>query len=379
MNCCEVSVVKIKWIEFENLRTGLKIKRIEFNEDVTLLVGLSGAGKTQILNAVRYSLKLAVSKNITLQPYYCKLCLEINEVEYEWEYCIKEDAEKVLLVDSEEKYYFSKEILCKNGEILFKRDENEIYVISYKKVPTPKKNESLLVQYAEEISFKGMIQDIRKMCSIEVEMNSRLGIDKENFLQVSALTQIYCNGFGQVKFDRFNNFPVILKLYIAKEHYTELYCQIINSIQELFAEIEDIEVKEEPLTKKYVIAIQVYNKILMQNEISSGMLKVIYYIVELFTMPENTVVLIDEFENGLGVNCIDTLAEMLTTERADLQFIITSHHPKVINGIDKNKWKIIDREISTIRNSNCNQYGIGNSQHDAYFNLINRWEFEGKV
>ena len=25
------------------------------------------------------------------------------------------------------------------------------------------------------------------------------------------------------------------------------------------------------------------------------------------------------------------------------------------------------------------EYGIGNSQHDAYFNLLNRWEFEGKA
>lgn len=38
-----------------------------------------------------------------------------------------------------------------------------------------------------------------------------------------------------------------------------------------------------------------------------------------------------EFENGLGVNCIDVLAEILLSERKDLQFIITSHHPKIIN------------------------------------------------
>lgn len=58
--------VKIKWIEFENLRTGLKIEKIEFNDDVTLLVGLSGVGKTQILNAIdemcRYN-KIRYSKN----------------------------------------------------------------------------------------------------------------------------------------------------------------------------------------------------------------------------------------------------------------------------------------------------------------------------
>ena len=46
-----------------------------------------------------------------------------------------------------------------------------------------------------------------------------------------------------------------------------------------------------------------------------------------------SLVLIDEFENGLGVNCIDVLAELLLGERRDLQFVITSHHPKIINQI----------------------------------------------
>lgn len=153
--------MKLQWVEFENLETGLKIERIYFNKDITLLVGLSGAGKTQVLNAVKYSLSLAVDKNTTLHPY--------------------------------------------------------------------------------------------------------------------------------------------------------------------------------------------------------------------------SLVLIDEFENGLGVNCIDILCELMLSERNDLQLIITSHHPKIINAIDKEKWKIIERDGSVIRNRISQELGIGNSQYDAYFNLINRWEFEGKI
>ena len=127
------------------------------------------------------------------------------------------------------------------------------------------------------------------------------------------------------------------------------------------------------------MTIKVYGKKLFQQDISNGMLKTIYYIVELFTMSEDSLVLIDEFENGLGVNCIDILSELMLSERNDLQFIITSHHPKIINAIDKDKWRIIDREGSIVKNTSSLSYGIGTSQHDAYFNLINRWEFEGKI
>ncbi len=48
--------MRIGWIEFENLKTGLKIERIYFHKDITLLVGISGIGKSQILNVVEYSL-----------------------------------------------------------------------------------------------------------------------------------------------------------------------------------------------------------------------------------------------------------------------------------------------------------------------------------
>ena len=61
--------VKIQWIEFENLKTDFKIERITFNKDITLLVGLSGVGKTQVLHAVEDSLGLAVDKDIILRPY----------------------------------------------------------------------------------------------------------------------------------------------------------------------------------------------------------------------------------------------------------------------------------------------------------------------
>lgn len=79
-----VKHVKVLWIEFENVKTGLKIERINFNKDVTLLVGLSGVGKTQILNAVEYSLKLAIDKDIILRPYRVGMGIKIGQDEYEW-------------------------------------------------------------------------------------------------------------------------------------------------------------------------------------------------------------------------------------------------------------------------------------------------------
>ena len=377
--CERAKHVKIQWIEFENLKTGLKIERVNFNSDVTLLVGLSGVGKTQILKAVEYSLNLAVDKDVILRPYRVGLGILINNKKYEWFYEITKINEDELIIKEESKDEFLFEKLICNGTIIFERKNEKITVIGYDKVPQPKKDESLISQYSEDKNLELLVSGIHKLYSVEIEVAVRGGIVSESFNQLkSKVTETFKRN-KNVEFKIFSHLPVAIKLYIAKRYYPELYIKIFDAVKELFIEVEDIDVEEDSIREMYLVSIQVYGKKLLQRDISNGMLKTIYYIVELFTMSKDSLVLIDEFENGLGVNCIDILSELMLSERNDLQFIITSHHPKIINAIDKDKWRIIDRDNCIVTNSGSLDYGIGNSQHDAYFNLINRWEFEGKI
>ena len=375
-----VKNVKIQWLEFENLKTQLKIERIYFNNDVTLLVGLSGVGKTQILNAVEYSLNLAVDKDEPLRPYKVGIGVLVDDEEYEWFYEINKANENELIINEDNKYEFVYEKLVKNNEIVFERKNLEVEVVGYDKVPQPKKSESLILQYSDDKNFEKLISGIRKLYPVEIELAVRGGIRSESFSRLKSKVIDTLNvSEEKVEFKVFSHLPVAVKLYIVKNYYPDIYVKIFDAVKELFMEIEDIDVEEDAVREMYLVSIQVYGKKLLQQDISNGMLKTIFYIVELFTMSEDSLVLIDEFENGLGVNCIDVLSELMLSERDDLQFIITSHHPKIINAIDKNKWKIIDREGSIVKNSSSLSYGIGNSQHDAYFNLLNRWEFEGKI
>ncbi len=374
-----IEYVRIRWIEFENLKTGLKIERINFNKDITLLVGLSGVGKTQVLNAVKYSLKLAVDKNVILRPYRVGLGILLNDDAYEWFYEINEIDKDELIINKESSYEFSFEKLLCNGKIIFERKNEKVRVIGYDKIPQPKKDESLILQYSEDENLVNLISGIRKLYSVDIELAVRGGIRSESFSRLKSKVTDTIKNEKNVEFKTFSHLPVPLKLYIAKRYYPELYIKIFEAVRELFIEIEDIDVEEDSIREMYLVSIQVYGKKLLQHDISNGMLKTIYYIVELFTMSKDSLVLIDEFENGLGVNCIDLLSELMLSERNDLQFIITSHHPKIINAIDKDKWRIIDRDNCIVKNRGSLDYGIGNSQHDAYFNLINRWEFEGKI
>ena len=370
--------MRIKWIEFENLATGLKIERINFFDDVTLLVGLSGVGKSQILNAVSYSLALSMN-HIVLRPYRAVLGIEINGDIYEWSYKIELNPKDDFILNNNEEFIITHEKLTKNNNSVFERNNNLVNVAGYENVPQPKKDESLLLQYSDDDKFEPLISGLRKLYSIEMELEVRGGIKSEIFNALKARVNNTINNNDNIDFKTFSHLPVMLKIYIAKKYYHDLYIKIFESVKELFIEVEDIDVEEDATREMYLLCMTVYGKKLMQNDISNGMLKTIYYLVELFTMSDNSLVLIDEFENGLGVNCIDLLSEQLLGERDDLQFIITSHHPKIINSIPMEKWRIIDRDISTVTNVSCEKYGIGNSQHNAYFNLINRWEFEGRI
>ena len=110
-----------------------------------------------------------------------------------------------------------------------------------------------------------------------------------------------------------------------------------------------------------------------QDNISSGMFKTLMYIAEIYLSQEGAVVLIDEFENSLGSNCIDAVTDILT-ERQDLQFIITSHHPYIINNIPMGCWKIVTRKGGVVTVKSAEDLNLGRSKHQAYLQLINKLE-----
>ncbi len=376
-------MMKINWIEFEDLETGLKCNRVTFYDDVTLLVGLSGVGKSQILNAIVKSFNYATNDSEKLHPFSATINFTINSNEYEWSYKIDKvnvDLDNMLnkKLDNGNSEFVFEELKCNHEQIMARnRDGNFRFLSAYTDFPVPKSTSSLLSQYSSDPNYEDVISDFKKIAPLDMDIAVRGLAKRDDFLKIISLAKTIIKGGGE--FDIFRSSLVIVKLYLVKRYFKDIYVKIYDYVKELFPEITDIDVVEDKNSEAFVVSIDVYNKKLFQENISNGMLKTIYYIVELVTTRPNTLVLIDEFENGLGVNCIDVLAELLLSEREDLQFIITSHHPKIIGQIPSEKWKIIEREYNIINNITSDEAGIGNSKHSAYFNLINRWEYEGKI
>ena len=116
-----------------------------------------------------------------------------------------------------------------------------------------------------------------------------------------------------------------------------------------------------------------------QFRVSSGMFRTLIHIAELYLVPAGTLILIDEFENSLGVNCIDELTDRIMSSGRELRFIITSHHPYIINNIDFKHWKLITRTAGTVKALAPETLNLGKSKHDAFIQLLNLEQFQDGI
>ena len=152
--------------------------------------------------------------------------------------------------------------------------------------------------------------------------------------------------------------------------------EILSIFQLIFDSIEDIQVQCTPQSALHLFFKEKSGEWLSIETLSDGMLKTFYYLTEVILSESGSLLLIDEFENVLGLNCMGPLLEQIGA-REDLQLILSSHHPYIINNIPSESWQIITREQSTIHAQSAEEFGIGKTRYDAFFELMNRLEFEG--
>ena len=104
-----------------------------------------------------------------------------------------------------------------------------------------------------------------------------------------------------------------------------------------------------------------------------GMQKVLLIITDIITSPANLLYMIDEYENSLGVNAIDFLPPFLAECGGARQFIVTTHHPLLINAIPVSDWFIFQRRglNITVTHGHDIEARYGKSSNSRFVQLIN--------
>lgn len=369
--------MKLLSLDYQNSEQEWGFKEITFF-DLTLLVGVSGVGKTQILRSI-YSLKhIANGSSENGVKWRGKFnTLKGNQYIWSGEFenikSKSEFLEEFLNSDNEiAKPKIISEKLELNGSLIINRTLDS-FVFNEKEMPKLNSNESSIHILKEEELIKEIYDSFKLIIFRDHTQKENIRFSN---LSIEKLKNKF-DSFQKIKESDLDTFHKLALIYdVSKETFNDIKYRFID----VFPQVEDVKI--EPIRddefSNFVFEATVIQikeegvqKWIPQNRMSSGMLRTLLHISEMYLWNEGTVILIDEFENSLGLNCIDVLTEDLVYADSNIQFIATSHHPYIINKIPYEYWKIVNRKGSDIKTFDAKESELGKSHHDRFMNLIN--------
>ena len=374
--------MKIKEFYYKDLQNGVEVEKLAF-DDFSILVGVSGAGKTTIINGIREILRILKGRKTHSKKWYIKfethskstvewegvLSTEYNtfideedsdtetyaDLEYEK---ITIDGELLLLIDGEQKLFKGENLPLLDQTISFfhqlRNDEalNNAYKSMHSIV--------MLNEHVYSPQYMGIIRE-SKFEKLKEKCENKLNTIQSD--EMDTRERIYfASLFNKDKFEYFN----------------AICASIFSNFSEVVPVLSDADFPFSKKTKIQSLATNIKlesGEIIQQIDISSGMFKSIIVIAEVIFGSSLNPIIIDEIENSLGVNCLPSVLDELET--AERQVIITTHHPKIINKVSLKCWKIVSRDGSKVKTSGATTLIDSKSHHDNYMKLINSAIYNG--
>jgi predicted ATPase len=361
--------MKITSFEYRDHAIEWTLERIEFNS-LTLLVGASGVGKTRILQALLHLKKIA--RGASLNGVQWQVQFSNNGNSYEWS-GLFENKGFFYDEDDKDKPSIENEKLYINDELIVDRNDEGIIFNNEKTVKLSQK-ESMLSLLKEEEQIKVIHTEFSK---IFFDFNPNIEGEINRFIVDNKAFSFKHHKYTDLINIRNSDENLKVKLYLIYLNVPTTFEEIKNAFIDVFPYVEDLrmEILKVPNMSIPLIQIQIkemgIENWIDQRKLSSGMYRTLMHIAELYLCADGTIILIDEFENSLGINCIDDITNSIVTHNRNLQFIMTSHHPYIINNIDLNNWKILTRKAGMVKNYNASQLNLGKSKHEAFTQLIN--------
>ena len=368
--------MKIKKVAFwDNLREW-RFEPIYFS-NLALLVGVSGVGKTQILKSILSLQQIANGASLNGLGWDITFAT-LNNIEYRWqgEFETKENLTFILNDDGEtNEFRIVSENLFRDGNAVVQRTPNEIIL---KGKTTPK-----LSPFQSVVEILKQEEDISpvQQCFNRIIYSDNSTSFNEIYRMPLRVTSRYFNKDLGLETVQRSGMSIMLKLALIARHYPSVFNRIKFQFKAIFPQVEDLKIEEledKNNSSCCYLPIQMkeknVNNWIFQDNISSGMLKTLVYISELYLLPEGRVILIDEVEYSLGINCMDVVT-MWMVENSNIQFILTSHHPYIINNIGMEHWKIVTRQGGVVTAIDAKDLNLGKSRHQAFTQLINLEEY----
>lgn len=376
--------MKISQLKYEDLDSGWALDNVSF-KNTTLLVGASGVGKTQILEALMRLKDISNGKSFSGVKW--ELNFEIlNKKTVSWTGEFEKKGFGYFLDEDEKDYEqigIIHESLSINGKSVITRKFGKIEFNDYK-IPKLASHISAINILKQEDIIDPIFRALQNIIFTDhSDSNRRENIVNTELLEAEKLLKKY----NTIEKIRESELKLNTKLFLCFHNAKKVATQIKNRFLEVFPFV--IDIRYEPLQNElkapaFVRALPFIqlkeanvDNWIPQFKLSSGMIRTLKHISAIYLCSEGTVLLIDEFENSLGVNCIDELtSEIFSGEKRNLQFIITSHHPYILNRIEPSNWKLVTRYGSNVKARDAANYvDFSKSKQTAFIQLTQLDEF----
>lgn len=378
--------MKILQLTYYDKKINWRLSPIHFS-NLNLLVGISGVGKTQILKSIMNLRSIARGHSLNGVTWDVKFSIANKVYQWKGEFEYEHSNTLITVITNQEeleskKFIIKNEYLSIDGEVIIERDSSNIK-FQGNKLPKLSRFTSAINILSEENDIYPVTKGFDQLVysdQFKADYNSLNIIihpaktESESFFVVAS--QYY--SLDKIKV---SGLPIQIKLALASKYGHDIFQQIKNQFINIFEQVEDVKLEfetdenfsfstnilEYPLVQIKEKGVDNWIK---QNQISAGMFKTLMHISELYLSANDTIILIDEFENSLGINCIDVLSDLLIDD-TKLQFILTSHHPYVINKISMEYWKIVTRKGGVVTVKDMKEFNLPKSRHQAFMQLIN--------
>jgi predicted ATPase len=324
---------------------------------VNLIVGDSGTGKSRFVNTIDNFFKQLVGDNKTVvngQIVTSKLLFPGSwDVDFESDgevYSYKLEVSQS--TKSQQNLSIENEILTHKGEVLFERKKDSI-LWKGQRMPKLSSDQTCFALLDDDDILplrNGMRKVIaRRFYDNELRRNFQIGTVVSNTRNTAIPPHIKSIGDLAVEPMDFHN-----KMYYLNVLSPSDYSKVVSLIKMAFPIIVDAGIQNlinvlpnfQGALNTHVFCIKErgINNWIPTHDISSGMQKLFLLILDTVLLQEGGILLIDEYENSLGVSAINFLPDLIDNINEKCQFIITSHHPYIINNIPIESWKVFHRE-----------------------------------
>jgi hypothetical protein len=378
--------MKITSFSFTDLQTNWTLKEMSFDA-FNLLVGVSGAGKTRIVEALKRV--CAATLRTGAAPLDCawNLAFEHKDVTYRWE-------ARTQVSDSESPgagtpllpSFLMERVTADEITLIDRTDDHFSY--GEMDLPKLKPSDTAIHLLAEDPSLLPIRDAFRNIMFSEAvrpeetafsdtQIDGAAGRIHQPAKNLDHLRSTLAVGnsalYGGLV--TYTGYVVQETLRDDWEDLQSAYCAIFPGVKEIGVE----RVRLPDSRSKFALRIREegVDHWIPQERISSGMVRTLAHMIELTVAPSGSVIVIDEFENSLGVNCMPPLVDFLLARAPDFQYVLTSHHPYIINNLPTNTWKLVMRKGPIVHVVSARDIPAlrGVSHHQAFTRLINLPEY----